>query len=757
MTVLATSRTILHKSNFIMLVLASFVSCGSTANTTGRTRVVVNTTGGVANADEIVASWTVNEKTDPRSPFSFDHSTNSFLINFGEPISGPLVVGVEQTQGKCYVASGQGQIVLDGQDRYELTVVLATQPKSCPLTVVKKGNGSVSSTPAGLECGSSCTYRFPAGQQVALAANPTIPSSPYLWGGSCSGRAGCQVQMNGAVTVTVDFAPPLCNGDGWCWEYPQPQGNNLNSVWVAPDQTVFAVGDGGVVLRTNGISWASLPSPANGILNGVWGTTATNVWAVGSGPLGSSVTMHWDGSSWASVPNPSAVYLLSVWGSAANDVWAVGAGGTIIHYDGAKWSFSASSVTETLTSIWGTGPTDVWAAGSNGVVVHNNGAGWSLVPNTAGSTVNAIWGTGSADIWLGGSQIQRWNGSALVLGSTGTPASGFYGLWGSSVNSVWAASVDKSIRHWDGLQWSVAAQPFTSAYLKALAGTSNNSAWAVGQYGAIAKYEGASWKPISTQPDLSFFSAWMSGPYDGWAVGRKGAMFHWNGVEWLAAEKKTANDLSSIWGTGPQDLWAVGAGGLILRYNGISWTVVTDSRDPLKNLNDIHGTGPNDIWAVGDDGLVGGQALHWNGLMWEKGPKAPYGLSGVFVSNGVVYAAARDKGIFSLSGQTWIQESKLPAFKIVGHGTDLVAAGDGLHQRRGSVWSTVVADQFFYGLHASKQDDVWAVGDQLLHYDGTNWTQTNAGVAGRLWGVTGVGTHDVWVVGEGGAILHQRR
>ena len=84
-------------------------------------------------------------------------------------------------------------------------------PASAPplaLTVTRTGNGSVTSTPAGISCGSVCSATFAAQSSVALAATPAAGSVFTGWtGGGCSGTATCTVTMTAATTVGAAFAP----------------------------------------------------------------------------------------------------------------------------------------------------------------------------------------------------------------------------------------------------------------------------------------------------------------------------------------------------------------------------------------------------------------------------------------------------------------------------------------------------------------------------------------------------------------------
>lgn len=76
------------------------------------------------------------------------------------------------------------------------------------LTVRKStgGSGTVTSTPGGIACGSTCSSSYGAGDQVTLHANPATGSAFDGWsGGGCSGTGDCTVTINGDTTVTATF------------------------------------------------------------------------------------------------------------------------------------------------------------------------------------------------------------------------------------------------------------------------------------------------------------------------------------------------------------------------------------------------------------------------------------------------------------------------------------------------------------------------------------------------------------------------
>jgi hypothetical protein len=74
----------------------------------------------------------------------------------------------------------------------------------------------------------------------------------------------------------------------------------LLDIWGASATNVFAVGDGGRIVRFNGTAWTPMTSPTPRNLARISGTSANDIWA-----LGDSVLVHFDGTQWTSVPMTS--------------------------------------------------------------------------------------------------------------------------------------------------------------------------------------------------------------------------------------------------------------------------------------------------------------------------------------------------------------------------------------------------------------------------------------------------------------------
>lgn len=130
--------------------------------------------------------------------------------------------------------SGTGVCSVTGPSSVIATFNSLPPPNSFTVSVVKDGNGAgtVSSSPAGINCGSTCSANFQSGTTVVLSATPAAGSAFAGWnGGGCTGTATCTVDSGTLVTATFTVSsPPPGGGDGGgggCTLYPNGQHDAL--------------------------------------------------------------------------------------------------------------------------------------------------------------------------------------------------------------------------------------------------------------------------------------------------------------------------------------------------------------------------------------------------------------------------------------------------------------------------------------------------------------------------------------------------
>jgi hypothetical protein len=78
------------------------------------------------------------------------------------------------------------------------------------LRVARSGSGAVVSTPAGIDCGVTCSATFVAGTTVLLSQAAALGYSFDGWDGACGGNGTCSVTLNADATVGAHFStlPP---------------------------------------------------------------------------------------------------------------------------------------------------------------------------------------------------------------------------------------------------------------------------------------------------------------------------------------------------------------------------------------------------------------------------------------------------------------------------------------------------------------------------------------------------------------------
>jgi hypothetical protein len=102
----------------------------------------------------------------------------------------------------CDSTSGAACTVKMGKDRQ----VTATFVRQYNLTVTKSGSGKVTSTPAGINCGTTCKAHFDSGKSVTLTPTATSTSTFGAWKGctTVSGKS-CIVKMSADRSVSATF------------------------------------------------------------------------------------------------------------------------------------------------------------------------------------------------------------------------------------------------------------------------------------------------------------------------------------------------------------------------------------------------------------------------------------------------------------------------------------------------------------------------------------------------------------------------
>ena len=159
----------------------------------GRTALV----GGATDNANTGAAWV------------FTYTTTSIGTQWiqGNKLVGTGAVGAAG-QASSIALSVDGTTAIMGgpldQDQIGAAWVFVTQ--NVGLAVGVTGNGSVTSSPPGISCGSTCSADFGNETNVSLTATPSSGWAFSGWSGACSGSSNCTVTMTSAQSVTATFA-----------------------------------------------------------------------------------------------------------------------------------------------------------------------------------------------------------------------------------------------------------------------------------------------------------------------------------------------------------------------------------------------------------------------------------------------------------------------------------------------------------------------------------------------------------------------
>jgi hypothetical protein len=188
------------------------------------------------------------------------------------------------------------------------------------------------------------------------------------------------------------------------------------------------------------------------------------------------------------------------------------------------------------------------------------------------------------------------------------------------------------------------------------------------------------------------------------------------------------NTLLAVCAITPRDVWAAGVGGTLLHFDGTGWSRATSGTRNI--LRDLACLSPTRIWAVGEGGTI----LDWDGVRWSAvSSPAPGGsYSAVWASS------ASDVWVVGLLS------SPPPSYTF---------------HFDGKKWSSTKSDaNALVSVGGTSATDVWAIGSDLLHFDGSVWRDETPAIAKQplvLRGIRGTLDGDLWVVGQRGVIMRR--
>jgi len=117
---------------------------------------------------------------------------------FSNGLPNVAVVGL-----KLHAASRTLRAVTHGRSTWDIGLSSTQTLQTLTVSLAGTGTGSVTSTPAGIDCPSTCATGFNVGTMVTLTPMAAVGSGFAGWSGSCSGTGACVVTLSGTGTPAV--------------------------------------------------------------------------------------------------------------------------------------------------------------------------------------------------------------------------------------------------------------------------------------------------------------------------------------------------------------------------------------------------------------------------------------------------------------------------------------------------------------------------------------------------------------------------
>ena len=131
----------------------------------------------------------------------------SEIYNFGTMVTLAQSASASSTfTGWSGACTGTGACVVTMDAAKSVTATFTLKTYALTAATAGTGAGTITSTPAGINCGIDCTEIYNHGTVVTLAEAASTGSTFTGWSGACTGTGPCSVTMDAAKSVTATFA-----------------------------------------------------------------------------------------------------------------------------------------------------------------------------------------------------------------------------------------------------------------------------------------------------------------------------------------------------------------------------------------------------------------------------------------------------------------------------------------------------------------------------------------------------------------------
>jgi hypothetical protein len=566
----------------------------------------------------------------------------------------------------------------------------------------------------------------------------------------------------------------ICSRDGWCWQWPRPQGAKLTALWGAGDD-LWAGGEGDVVIRRHGGAWRYAGGDGLGRVVAVAGRNASDVWALGAkGELG-----HWVNGAWkenvfeirdqakdAGGTADGEIEFAAIWASPSGQVWAVGG----IRDDVPRGKEDDSGDRSTVA-----------------FAAHFDGQRWELHEDDDAYPLNCVWGTSDRDVWacVSGSGCLHWNGRKLSKSRKDAPEAVCTARHGDAAEAArWYRNEGRLLSH------SGAAALATPFGISDFFARGKDDVWVVGDAGVISRWNGSAWSPPRVDLDggaIELHDVWADARgRDAWAVGSTmsygvGTILRGIDSQWSLFETEKLPGLFRIAGAAPAKVWMLGDKRTVLRWDGRAFGAASLPASAKKGLGDAVVAADGELWLPAGPQIVHGRPGRWQTI---EMPERQSALKLAVASPNDVWAYARTEAanqppsvLLHWDGTSWRapftaadeQEALGPWREI--HAMRLSPGGtlwltdryqvarvtpEGRLEKMAEVPPSNRYDHWYLGLAVPADDEVWVSGSGgIFSWNGRDWHREETPGLTRLEAMHATAT-GLWAVGPN-AILSKRR
>lgn len=484
--------------------------------------------------------------------------------------------------------------------------------------------------------------------------------------------------------------------EGGIWRSAQIVNDlSLSELDMAGD-TLFAVGNGGAILRLVGDRWQREPSPTGRDLRSLDLLSPVEGWAAGD----RGTVLFWDGRSWSVSSLPAGfdfVDITAVAGDAPGHAYAAAADGRLLVYENGTWRHDE------------TAPAFIRPVA---LAFHAPGAG-ILAGRGIHELKDGVWrSVGPEDL----------NYSSVAY-----------------LGSLAYMTVGGNLYYREGIDWLTADLENWSSYQRVV--SIPGGVAALGQRGEIGRILAGEpgrvlrpvIDPIEAIDAVSADMAWAGGRSisAGFVGSRDGP---WNQRQSLPLGSRVIDiDLAS-----ETEGWAVGSLpdsppiAQVWRWDGSAWN--SWPVEKTWELYEVQSLSEEEAWAAGRNVVA-----RWDGQLWSQVEGTPFDAS--FAALSMLNGGPEPEGwfgavgaIFHLKGETWTAEPTIPGFWIPR--MVVPAAHEG--------W-------------AIARDLAEEEADQLLRYDGEAWSPVSLPIRSdfdSLLDVDSPVAGTAWILVDSNGLLH---